>query len=752
MAIEIGALALAIRDQGGDAVLAKLRDIDKKAKDTGSKPVTVPISAPGAAKVGADLGGIDASAKAAARSVTTLGDKLKAIGGIGGRIGLLSDGLKFDSTREAATKRLTAYETYFTKQLQAGNLPVQQRIALEQQLASVRAALAPATEKVIAKQSMLAASIGQVGAALKAQVAFLGVAGAVGGASVFLFDSARAYDDAEAATRKLAASSKLTGAALSDVQRIAKEGQAAFQLTASASAELTARVVRLTTRAGDLNKSGEFMARWLDLAAANGYGAAEAMQALETTLAGQDEGLNRLGLMNPSQIWAKMAAEVGKSVGKLTEAEKWQSIVNEVISQGARVQGEYAKRLDTTAGKAELLRQRTEALKIELGRLFLGVREGVTGGGTSLIGWLTSAVRKFNEADEAGERFWRNVVRRLRGQPLEFAPTTPTAADRARQQGPPNPFTRQPITVTGEPFDAKKAAEEAAKAEAERQALIARQISAVATLVDLRKVDIGTLQTAVRLESTLTSELQRGNLSLERRAEIQQQLNQLRTSGGLIKPLEVRDLPLSFDLKAAKKLTVPVELRPVAKKADKEVADLGMDLGMTLGAALAAGIQQSVSGDATSAIASIGTAILGAIGDMFVSIGVTALAGSKFLAKILASLATLNPFAMAAASIGLIAIGAAIKGAASRAVRGGSGGGSGGFGASSTTAGLTGRETIADAQIRRASLQPGAAGVGSARAGTMASGPTISVIGVESPEGQRLIGRSVGKFTQRGGA
>jgi hypothetical protein len=50
------------------------------------------------------------------------------------------------------------------------------------------------------------------------------------------------------------------------------------------------------------------MTRWLDLAASRGLSAAEAMQALETTLAGNDEGLNRIGLRNPGEIFKSWGA------------------------------------------------------------------------------------------------------------------------------------------------------------------------------------------------------------------------------------------------------------------------------------------------------------------------------------------------------------------------------------------------------------------------------------------------------------
>lgn len=670
MAIELGALALAIRDTGGDQVIQKLRVIDGAAAKAGAKPVTVRASAPGADATTAKIRGIGLAAKTVSTQVAGLGAQLKTMSlglGLGAGLGVLAG----------------------------------------------------------------------LGAALT--------------------DSSRAFDDAEAAARKLNASAKLTGASLADVQRIAKEGRAAFQLSAAASASLTAAVARLTSRAGALNKSGEFMARWLDLTAANGYTAAEAMQALETTLAGQDEGLNRLGLMNPSQIWAKMAAETGRAVGKLSEAEKWQAIVNEVIREGSRVQGEYAKRLDTAAGKSELLRQKTEALKIEMGRMFLGVREGVNDGGSSLVSWLTTAISKFNDADEAGERFWRNVVRRMRGQPLEYAPTTPTPADRVRQQGPPNPFARTPVAVTAPKFDAKKAAEDAARLERERQAALDAQIAALTTLADLRKVDVRALQVAADLETALTKELDKQGLSLEDQAATLERLNALRRAGLLIAEAKPRSAPRSSDpaSQAAKSITVSNkrdrDLLGMDKQRDEELSDFEKSVADGIGNALASGIaggfaQGLADGGIGEGFKQMTAQMLAGLGDVFLQVGAKAILGSQLIANLAKGLASLNPALAIAAGVALLALASTMQ---ARSGRGG--GGSRSFGGFSSGSGLNGSETIFDPATRRATL-PAGTRPSTAKAASMApAGPPLEVIGIDSARGQRVLGMASKKFRNRGG-
>lgn len=671
MAIELGALALAIRDTGGDQVIQKLRVIDGAAAKAGAKPVTVRASAPGADATTAKIRGIGLAAKTVSTQVAGLGAQLKTMGmglGLGAGLGVLAG----------------------------------------------------------------------LGAALT--------------------DSARAFDDAESAARKLNASAKLTGASLGDVQRIAKEGQTAFRLSASASADLTAQVVKLTSRAGALNQSGEFMARWLDLAAANGLSAADAMQALQTTIIGQDEGLNRLGLSNPQQIYEAWGKAAGVSAAKMNDAQKAQAIINEIVTKGSTVVGEYARRLDTAAGKSELLRQKTESLKIELGRLFLGAREGVADGGSSLLGWLTVAIAKFNDADEAGERFWRNVIRRMRGQPLEFAPTTPTAQDRLRQQGPPNPFTRTPIAVTAPKFDAKKAAEDAARLERERQAALDAQIAALKTLADLRKVDVRALQVAADLETALTKELDKQGLSLEDQAATQERLNTLRRAGLLIAEAKPRSAPRSSDpaSQAAKSITV-------SNKRDRDL--LGMDktkpeglddfeqavadgIGNALASGIAGGFAQGLAaGGIGEGFKQMAAQMLAGLGDVFMQVGAKAILGSQLIANLAKGLAGLNPALAIAAGVALIALASTMQ---SRSGRGGGGsrsfGGLGGSGAS-----INGSETIFDPATRRATLPPGTRPSSTKAASMAPAGPPIEVIGIQSARGQRLLGTSSKTYRTRGG-
>lgn len=126
-------------------------------------------------------------------------------------------------------------------------------------------------------------------------------------------------------------------------------------------------LVRLADRAGrpqDIELIGR---RFADLAAARGLKGAELSNLIGTILSGQDEGLNRLGLPDPSKLYAQYAASIGKTAESLTEMEKAQAALNGVMSKGAEAEGEAEKRLRDTAGQLDTAAASYENLKAQVG-------------------------------------------------------------------------------------------------------------------------------------------------------------------------------------------------------------------------------------------------------------------------------------------------------------------------------------------------------------------------------------------------
>ena len=126
-------------------------------------------------------------------------------------------------------------------------------------------------------------------------------------------------------------------------------------------------LIRLADRAGrpqDIELIGR---RFADLAAARGLKGAELSNLIGTILSGQDEGLNRLGLPDPSKLYAQYAASIGKTAESLTEMEKAQAALNGVMAKGAEAEGEAEKRLRSTAGQLDTTAAAYENLKTQVG-------------------------------------------------------------------------------------------------------------------------------------------------------------------------------------------------------------------------------------------------------------------------------------------------------------------------------------------------------------------------------------------------
>lgn len=172
---------------------------------------------------------------------------------------------------------------------------------------------------------------------------------------------------------------------------------------------------------------------------------------------------------------------------------------------------------------------------------------------------------------------------------------------------------------------------------------------------------------------------------------------------------------------------------------------LGEQLRQTLGAGIASAFETLVTRGATigDAFGALGATLLRGLGDMLVQFGTSLLPVATLFHGVVNSLRSLNPVAMTAAAIGLIAIGGMMRGAAGRAF-GGVGGGSapviagaglGGAGGPMTLPGLT--------------FGPTAAATGA----TMAprSNIAVTVIGPNDPSAQRQIQELIRNADRRGG-
>jgi len=176
-----------------------------------------------------------------------------------------------------------------------------------------------------------------------------------------------AADEMERSVRRLEGTAKLAGVSLDTLQKSAEAAKEELKLGAPIANDLTGVMTRLAARAGDVTQTQGALRGWLDLAAAGGLAAAEAMEALEVTFRGQDEGLNRLGLANPQQIYEKWAEQIGTTASKMDDAQKAQAILNEVVAESQKVQGAWADSMERASGQADQQRQKIRDLQAEAG-------------------------------------------------------------------------------------------------------------------------------------------------------------------------------------------------------------------------------------------------------------------------------------------------------------------------------------------------------------------------------------------------
>lgn len=169
----------------------------------------------------------------------------------------------------------------------------------------------------------------------------------------------------------------------------------------------------------------------------------------------------------------------------------------------------------------------------------------------------------------------------------------------------------------------------------------------------------------------------------------------------------------------------------------------GEAVGATLVESLANGIEQAVaSGRLGEGFKALGATLLSGLGDAMMSFGKASVGFATLMNKIKVGLATLNPGAALAASVALIGIGSALKGAA-RGMFGGGGGG-GGFGGGGLA--LAGGGRMNDT-FTRVTYGPTNANVA---AGMEPRGATnITVIGPNDPQAQRQIQELISRGARR---
>jgi ribosome-associated translation inhibitor RaiA len=179
-----------------------------------------------------------------------------------------------------------------------------------------------------------------------------------------------AFLEQDKSVRKLEAAAKLTGTSLEFLRNISVTIKEQFQLTTQQANEFVVSANKLTKAAGDISQTEAVLKNLFDIAAAQGLTASEALLRFEQAIKGVDEGTEALfSGLNPSDLYAEYAEQLGKSVAKMNDMEKKQAIINRIFADGAKVSGEYSKFLESAAGQQEQLRSSATALQAAFGQI-----------------------------------------------------------------------------------------------------------------------------------------------------------------------------------------------------------------------------------------------------------------------------------------------------------------------------------------------------------------------------------------------
>lgn len=282
---------------------------------------------------------------------------------------------------------------------------------------------------------------------------------------------------------------------------------------------------------------------------------------------------------------------------------------------------------------------------------------------------------------------------------------------------------------------------------------------------------LGTLQEAVAFEATrpaalaaldaeigrLTTRLAGQNLELAEEVRLRRILAGLQgaqTEGRAADREQVLKAKITVDL-AALNTGLAADLAVIEENTNAMLEGLGQRLSktaqealQTVNEALTAGMRDAVGGlfeglarGLVDNNAKAGDLILASLGSIFTQMGKVMIASGIALAKFMAALTSLNPFAAIAAGVLMLGIGTALSAAASG--RGGGSGGGGGGGPS-----FNGYQGNQDRVVRIIVGQP--SGTSTAPALTPAAPINFTIIGPADPVAQRGIAEMVNAAQSRG--
>lgn len=236
-------------------------------------------------------------------------------------------------------------------------------------------------------------------------VAYQAVQAVIGKVRDVVVESFAAYDELATSQRKIEGTSKIAGVSMDVLRGIASKARDEFRLSTVTANELASVTALMGAKAGDASKANQLLSSALDIGAARGMNARDVMDALNLTLKGQDEGLDKLVNANPSVLYKEWAESTGVAVGKMDDQQKMLAIIEGLTQRGTKVGGEYVAYLQTAQGKQAQLNEQLTEMKAKLGEAMQPMRAFVvdalgemvtqSGNGVSAVSSLTHALVAF---------------------------------------------------------------------------------------------------------------------------------------------------------------------------------------------------------------------------------------------------------------------------------------------------------------------------------------------------------------------
>jgi hypothetical protein len=198
-------------------------------------------------------------------------------------------------------------------------------------------------------------------------------------------------------------------------------------------------------------------------------------------------------------------------------------------------------------------------------------------------------------------------------------------------------------------------------------------------------------------------------------------------------------------VKASTALAIDQAKVSMMEQMEQASMEFAANIANTLIGSLAAGIETAVAtGSIGEGFKALGETLLSGLGSALQMFGTQAILAGKLMERFMNAMATLNPFAAVAAGIGMVALGAALKGAAKAAFGGGSQG-AGGMGMSTLSVGGGAMQT--GGALR---FVPTTAGQASQMQPRGAVTVNATIIGPNDPTAQRQIAALVDNAARRG--